>query len=450
MTRQDTHEPVTKCRGAWLVGVFIIAYVIVDFIRRFVGGSQMPLMAVDGLMLICAIMIPCMNSAVAARSLSQLPWLWMGIVAFWAFCLAMSFVAMSEIIPIALSLRSYILPSLFCLVGMIVAITASDRQLSALERLLSTLLLISIIFAGFQIIYFDDVVGVAADLLSPMEHSIHSFGSEVVSLHSSFFSSSKRFGRFILASTAIILAIRYFRRRGPGAIPALAIIGTVLSGARESVFVAVAISTLAYFPLLRRHAIGSAVVASCVIFTIFYLTKNDSVALRLAFMLSDPEDALYRVMMLFPVFFPANCDASFWLGFGPGTYGQEIASLPTLANHAELLGLTRFTTLEFFGPAYNFLDSGLTKTILDIGVIGTLLFIFPPLFVSITIWRHGSFLVLSYLICFAAVILKSHTVLSDLGLMSLTWFLVGFSMARAVSRAPSDHSCFAFLNKKTP
>lgn len=427
----ERQPPGYGCRGFWLIPVFIASYVLVDFFRRFLGGSQVPLLAVDLILLCCLLTIAAQNRRTAVSVLAEYPFLWCGVVVFCVYCFVLGAATCEHTIPTLLAIRSYTLPLLFCLVGCIIGASAHRGQLISFEKHLRIILAICITVSGIQILLLDGMEGPLRDAFLPMEHAVHSFGTEAVSLHSSFFASSKRFGRFILVAVVTSLFIRRYLQCGPGVMPLLGLVGTVISGSREAAFIMLAISLVCYLPHIRRHAVASTAVVAAIVATLAALLSVEGVAMRLSFLAGESEDYAYRIQMLLPVFYPSTIDANLLLGFGPGTYGQETLLVPAVAERAESLCDSRFLRLGFFSGAYNFQDSGLTKLVLDLGLFGLALLSLPlSVFWAWGIQKRDA-LFLFWLVAVSVLVLKVHATISDLGFTVFSALSLTLCMALA-------------------
>lgn len=442
-----------RTHRSWLAAA-VVAYAAVDVVRRFFAAERWLLVAVD-LLLVATLAVYLFHEHRWSRLGRH------GSVAVFAAGVVASVVLLGALNPwwidvttTLAGLRSYLLPMPFLLVGYHAATSWRDEERLSAARFFLVLAGVAIALAVYQLSTdYQALTGVAALLLTPLEHAVHSFGSEAIQLTSSFFASSKRFGRFLFFSFVLVWGFRREQGRRLWPLYPLFLVGIVASGSREAlvVFVTFVAATWLVFGR-RRLLVGWAAAAVLAALVAVGVSGTARVGVerwsRTDFLLSlsEPADYPRRVRMLFPLDRVDLSAERVLFGHGVGKYGQEAQLAPEIYNVTHEVGRTMFRPLPFFGGAYDFADSGMTKTLVEVGVAGTLLILAG---LGVLLWmvgaaavraarerRHATFA--TALAAFAWVLLaaKVHPVLSDAMAGAAFWFCVGFTV-RGLDEPPA-------------
>ena len=149
---------------------------------------------------------------------------------------------------------------------------------------------------------------------------------------------------------------------------------------------------------------------------------------------------LKRIVMLNP-FQGLDLDTgNYFIGIGPARYGTESRYVDGMREAVESHVANMFpTTTYFLGQALSFFDSGLTKIVIELGILGIFPFLLlfylitksvialslsrtkksQPITVAITLWA----------LFWAVLFLKAHTLLSDLWMTCGLFFCLGFLLS---------------------
>jgi len=476
----------------FLIIIAIVVYVFTGFIRHFLHGSIMPMLAVD-IVIVClfAAMVRLEVSSSSLRSrmgfeiqrketsegvgghaFPLIP----SILLLILFCI-LEYVLILSIqstqyypeVCIAASLRAYFLPSVLLPVGFFFAKYWNYRYSLSIRRLLMVFIVFSVLFAGVQFIY-GHYAGVGYvkgqwgnPFISPAT-SMRNYGNEMILLVSSFFTSNKQFARFIVFGLILIWALNQKRSdKSIFYLSAVVFFGVMLSGSREA-FLLYFLATFIFFLYRSRRmlfwlAISGVVITVAVVSVIgvgymqrIYksggpVTYKDNYS-RWEVMLSHPEDYYFRALIALPFLSLNPSEPDLIFGEGIGGYGSESKLDPNysiediyslLENWLQPLRLSNNPNDRKYS-AKGLADSGLTKIIMDTGVLGLILFlsfliILCSYLIGILVYGAKSkdrILIAGPLSITMSILLflKSHSILSDIGFIAYSWFILGFVIFR--------------------
>ena len=447
----------------WLA-VAAVAYAGVDVVRRFFAAERWFLLAVDVFLIAtlvayfyhdhrwrevgrhgraAAVMVGVLATIVVLGTLN--PW-WIDLTTTLA------------------GLRSYLLPMPFLLVGYHAASHWTPEQRLASARLVLWLAGAAIAVGLYQL--FTDyaaLTGTAALLLTPLEHAVHSFGSEAIQLTSSFFASSKRFGRFLFFSFVLVWAFRREGRLTVWPLYLLFLAGIVASGSREAfvVYLAFLAAAWAAFGKYRRATAWGVSAAVALAATLWVSGRALTVDSRVDFLLStrDPVEYLWRARMLFPLDRVDLTNEHVLLGHGIGKYGQEASLVPEIYQATDAMVAGLYQSDPIFGQLAYFADPAITKTIIEVGVVGTL-----GMLVGLggLLWlvargglralggrRPAPFATALAAFAWALFAAKVHPVLSDSMAGTAFYFFAGFTIWQ-LDAPPAQREESADLSERAP
>lgn len=341
-----------------------------------------------------------------------------------------------------LAIRTYILPIPMMLVGYHFFRSWSDP--GVVTRIERFLIFSGVIFATVAFMQFV-LKQQGYDFLLPMEHDHHSFYDSKIDLISSVFASSKKYSRFMLFIMIFYWILRTLQNKSFGFIGIYFFVAIFISGSRDSMVLATLFLILALrykseksknkISLIPKISLGFRLLITVppMIVTVYSLVPH-SEHLQFFLAMDDPLDFLRRAAQFFPIF-AINTDYSELLfGVGAARYGQEAQLIPELYEHNEsILNSLVSNNVTFFAENLTFVDSGLTKIIIEFGIIGILVWMLPLLFLVRVVLpalfgnrvRVTSFALAYMLLAWYIYFLKSHSILSDLFMSALFYLLLG-------------------------
>jgi hypothetical protein len=426
----------------WRRGLMTVAvwFVIVDLIRNTLGGPKYFLIVSDGLVLFvfCVFLLQYYffgKGGVGKYIPKKIQLL---LVGFGCIVFIQSLNPwIPELILRVAGLRTY----LFYIPAIALGIYAlrSEDDLRRFYFFLFFLSIPVILLSFYQVASDQTKLGVP---LVSMEHKVHSFGIYNVDLISATFASSKRYGRFLFLVYPFLYGISVYYNRSMKVkfgFFAIFAIANIASGAKEAVVMFVLFH--AFFWLLNSKKQINNYVKICIIVLSAILLWNtilnfsgDTITdqnYRVKAILSNQEDWRNRVSIyLYEPFLNIAEGSSIFttlFGHGVGTYGQE------------LLLLGDQESVEYERMLYGG-DSGVTKLIKELGVLGFFCFmimysiILKILWNSLTRLKNKKIFPVALSIFFIPVgwlilILKAHPVISD-GMISFgLWFSIGIILA---------------------
>jgi len=434
-----------QCLKKWRWGLMTIAvwFVIVDFIRKTMEGTKTLLMVSDGLVafVFCVFVLQYyfLGKGRVARYIPkniQLLLIGFGCIVF----IQSLNPGIPELILRIAGLRTYLFYIPAIALGLFVFRSEND-----LKHFYIFLLFLSIpvmLFSFYQVISDPTKLGVA---LVSMEHKVHSFGIYNVELISATFASSKRYGRFLFLVYPFVYGISVYYSKSKIkhlGLFLLFIAAAVVSGSKEIVVIMLLFHAMFWLLTSKRkinkYAIIFSVVISVVVAwhtflnfenTVYGITEKNY---RYKFILSNKEDwrnrfKIYSYGALIDAMREYS-DLELLVGTGVGTYGQET----TLIGNKE--------DAKSFRINKQSADAGITKLLVELGMLGTIYFFIMYFIILRLLWRSTKrlknhkiypvavavfFIPVGWLILF----LKAHTVISDGMMMFGLWFSVGIILA---------------------
>ncbi len=429
----------------WRWGLMTVAvwFVVVDLIRKTMGGTKALLMVSDGLVafVFCVFLLKYYFFGKGGITKYIPKKFQLLIVGFSCIVIIQSLnPGIPEFILRIAGLRTY----LFYIPAIALGLFAL-RSENDLNHIYNFLLFLSIpvILLSFYLVVSDPTkLGVA---LVSMGHKVHSFGIYNVDLISATFASSKRYGRFLFLVYPFIYGISVYYRKSKIKHLGLFLLfmtAAIVSGSREIVIILLLFhaifGVLTSKRKINRYAVVFFILISVVAVWYFVLNyKNTTYDIteknyRYKSILSNQDDWLNR----FKIYtYGALIDVSqeysgseLFLGSGVGTYGQETTLIGD-KEYCRLIGINRSCG-----------DSGIAKLVVELGVFGASYFFVMYVIILRLLWRSIKrlknhkiypvalavfFIPVGWLILF----LKAHTVISD-GMMSFgLWFSVGIILA---------------------
>lgn len=441
---------VSSVKVALLVVLVVVTFV--DLLRRFLGNEVLLLGLIDtALLLACFFfyMPYLMGWRNRLGVLKEMPpllrlslGLYIGVIIVEAFTTNIG----HWLLALA-GLRSYLLAIPMIGIGWYVAKTWKLRDYQGASIVILFLTMCAVLFAAFQLFIPPSVLGPGSrHILTPMGHAFHSFGYSTVELSSSFFATSKRFGRYLLFMYPFVWAYlsSMHKRRESLYLFLIFSTGLVMSGSREAMALFLFFHAAIYAATKVRKLLGYAVVLGIVVLAILMIYPSSypeaearGLFFRLRFFISSPGDWISRVnyMIAEPIKAVLSGEGGWTLvaGRGVGTYGQEL----------QLLNID--PTLLIAGAGRGVADSGIVKILTELGALGLLAFVM----LQGSILSYARFLrpkghvdpffLAALLGAFMWVILflKGHPVISDQMMNFFYWFYVGLLVSRA--RAEKIH-----------
>ena len=424
----------------WGIASLSIWFAIVDLIRKTMEGSKFLLMVSDGIFLfVFCIFLLQYYFLKNKRAFRYVPKnIRLLLIGFGCFIFMQSLnPGIPELIVRIGGLRTYLfyIPA----IGLGLFFLRSESDLKLLCGFLLFLAVPVILLSFYQAASDPTKLGVA---MVSMGHKVHSFGIYSVDLISATFASSKRYGRFLFLVYPFLYGISIYynsSKKVRFGLFAIFAIANIVSGAKEAVVMFVLFH--AFFWLLTSKKQISKYVKICIIVLSAILIWNtilnfggDTITeqnYRVKAILSNQEDWKNRIgIYLHEPFLNITEESSILtilFGHGVGTHGQEVS----------LLGDQEPIAPE--GVIYGG-DSGVTKLIKELGVLGFIYFmvmfstIVKLLWSSLPRFKNYKIYPVALSIFFIPVgwlilFIKSHTVISD-GMMSFgLWFSIGVILA---------------------
>lgn len=447
-------------RLVWrVVAIFLGLYVLLDLSRKLLPLSQNMYIVLD-LLVLSIYLIAFLGYLKRSVNAGRFPFILpvRDNVLLFAFVLmlivslisASMFSSVGSTLLSSLGARTYLLALPVIFIGYSSATNFDNKQfLHGANRYLSSLFLFVCFISTVQ--YFANELGFS--FLPALEHEVHSFYTSKISLTSSVFVSSKKFARFILFLFLIIWIIRQSLGEKTGYIELLFLFCMGISGSREGAVLAFLFVVWSYFKYSGSWQIGRTKMSNR--FKHFLLALSLIAVLivlaifveRIRFILAtdDAMNYLRRIAQFFPFIWIDWSNTTVWLGLGPGSYGQETKLIPGLREELDGAVTGVFSGTVIVGESsLTFVDSGLTRIIVELGVFGLLTYSVFFIFVLSKTWR--SFFrkggcrefALSYLIiCWVIFFLKGHQIIVDMFASLIFYFSLGMLLRR---RREADRS----------
>ena len=434
---------LTRIANNWREGVawIVVWFVVVDLVRKTMGGTKLLLVVGDGLVALVLFIFFCgsylfRNHAVFTHVPSNIRFLLTGF-SFFVIIQSLNPVVPDHILRLA-GLRTYLFYILAMGLGLVFLRTESD--LKKIYKFLFILTVPVILLSFFQA--SSSQANLPVWLVS-MEHEVHSFGNFYINLISSTFASCKRYGRFLFLAYPFIYGIdRYYHTSKIGALLLFLffISAAVVSGSKEIVVMLILFQFM-YWILTSANKSKKYLICFFIALGIIgvwnTILQFDSVDIternyRVKAILSNQQDWKDRIRIYFYDPFVGlmrgYTDLELLLGNGIGTHGQEMALLGD-DEAIEALGVKRIDG-----------DSGFTKLLVELGVAGLIYFGVMYSIILRVLWKKVRRLrnckiypvgvsVLFIPIGWVILFIKAHSILSD-GMVSFgLWFSIGFILS---------------------
>ncbi len=456
-----------------LLGLLFVNYLFIDYVRRFFEGSRILLITLDvNLLLIYAAAFLFYSSLQLRKASSSpmmapsqettLPVMFLSPL----FVLLIYVVSNSAQLIVTdpylwvLSLRTYLLPIPMLFIGAIISKHFNVSSTRAVRKYLVALIILSMSMCIVQIFtpYGTSSEGNWGDFIAPPAHNYKSYGNDMFKVTSSFFSSSKKFARYLLISFLLYWGFRrYYCKKKENIqfllVFILVITGIVSSKAREAflLFLASSFFMIGFLNCYPRWITRTIISLGFVCFLLLFSAASTGIFTSkgqqdykdsytyIEYVAADPVVYYERVIMLFP-FLAWKYNDNFLFGHGTGSYGQEHALASQDTSYLHTLVFETFKDTHELSAAL-FADSWLTRFIIEHGFVGFVLLVITLVLAAyyllisfIAARRNNDTLLFSSIICVMCifiVLLKAHSTLVDTWTMSLFWMLLGFSITRA-------------------
>ncbi len=443
-----------KSYHAPLISLFII-YVFVDFFRRFVSGSQLPLFVLDLNILLIYYSFFKYKKINVVLEISAIFRLF-----FLAYVLLITLqvgnLSLPDITTTIAGLRTYLLPIPFLFIGYYVY----QYNPNFIKKLGFVIKVLGVMSIGFGILVFFTKESIRSEvlfsLLTPLEHSAHSFGANEQSLTSSFFASSTRFSIFIFISYMFVWAgLKSQLKSGYFFIFffLLYLSGNFISGNRTMLFLFLLLN-IALLPFMRwqnkMYILGffTTVVGYFLIFGHeIYDNNENNFLIRLDYMFDDVSQYFKRLEMAFPIA-RINTDSDiFFFGLGIGKYGAE-ANLSPLIDMASVDQV--YKSFQYIDQ-YPIDDGGFVKVFLELGFIGFLFFFMfmgqiiyssiRSVYFSYITNDHYTYAISLFPIFWIITFSKGHGIISDIFISSFFYFSIGILLSKLASLKSRVKNC---------
>ena len=419
-----------------LIGLFIFLYAAIDLLRKIFGLGGITLLSHDlilGLIYLVSVIYWMHRSNFIIRipkSEKLFNSFFIFLMLSLIFSIASNFGNFGMLT--LLGIKTYLFPIPMILVGYFISKELSNEKLQ--RNVLTFLYFIYFfILAIFFIQYFaSNFLGI--EFLPSQEHESRSYLDESISLFSSVFFSSKKFLRFLLLLTLLIWITQSLRSKSNWVLFLTAFV-SLLSGTRDVTVLICAFIVIIYFRNIYIVRLSNNTLMSANIFRFFILIFLSLFLivglifisqLRYLLTVDDPIQLVIRVLAFFPFLFVDW--SNLIIGIGPGSYGQESVFLNIAMTDSEL-GFV--SDISVGGLKLSFLDSGLTKIMIDLGLMGIVSYLFLFLFILkkflISIFEDSKIQlgIGFFLISWAVLFFKSHTIITDTLLCAFFYFLCG-------------------------
>jgi len=429
----------TATKWRWGLAGIVLWFVIVDTIRKVMGGNQYFLIISEGIVAFVFLMFILQYYVFGKGGGEKHVLKPMNLILLGFACIVI-LQSLNPSIPDFIlriaGLRTYLFYIPMIMLGLFAF--RSEADIFRAYRFLFFLSIFVIAFSFCQLL--SNYSGKLTPIMIAMEHNKHSYGSYTFELISSSFASSKRYGRFLFLVYPYIYGIyAYYNKSKVGlfALFSLFMAAAIISGSREIVVILVLFHSIFWILTSKRQLNRFGKISLMIIIGIaaWYTVLNFESSgdhlteknYRFKAILSNQEQwverfQLYTYETLIDVSRGCTGSELFW-GNGIGIHGQE-------AN------LLRDST-EIRRPGG---DGGIAKLIIELGIIGASYFFIMYFVMLLLIWQKIKefktyriypmlvalfFVPIGWLILF----LKAHTVISD-GMMSFgLWFSIGIILS---------------------
>lgn len=419
--------------------VLAIWFVAIDTVRKFFNGSKLFLVFSDVFVLFVFLIFFLHRKTKLVKILPRNDKLFLTMLVFY---LILSFFYSSSdslLVKIA-GLRLYLFFNFSIFLGYYWM-----SNMNAYNGIKVLLYVLSILATGLAAVQYFLGYENLPFFLQALEHSEHSFGTSYFSLISSFFASSKRYGRFLIVCYSFVFGINLAKKTSIiQHIITFAIFfsGTIMSGAREA-SAAILIYHIVHWILSSKKGELRVLKVYFLVFGALYvfstLLDYETRGLRdedrgMKHMVANKSEWSGRTeSYLIDSFRNFSVHKSIWnllFGKGVGTFGGMATSSFKLNVEKEDLSNTGHDMKVYSG------DAGISKIILELGLIGTAIFItfysslILNLFKKLLVTSHFDeypllVSIFSFVIVWLILFFKAHTVLSDSMMSFAFWFYIG-------------------------
>jgi hypothetical protein len=419
----------------WLFFKFlVIGYVIAEITRIFFSNSILSLLVSD-LFIISIFIIYLKATRFRLLYLNHVNFdikIFLLLIALVVVLQLLNFYYIDIFTTIA-SLRSYLFPIPFLLIGLYFAKNSLLDYNKANFFLYVSLIIIT--FSILQIALDPSSLGnIALNLISPRDGGLHSYGDVNIDTVSSFFSSSKRYGRFLLFLYIFYSGIALKFKKFNKYFILIYFIGFALSGSREALTLFVILNIIYFlkYTSFKTKLISFSLSTLFLFTSLITVNLSEDLSNRLGFLMPTYEEYLERIGGFFP-FINANLGNEFFFtGIGLGKFGQESQI------NREIYDKSLKIKDKFFNMSYEddkldaTNDYGLTKIFIELGFFGLLFYLFYffsilKLFLKKVFSKDPLTVAFSfYIFTWVIIFLKSHSLLSDVFFSSILFFIIGF------------------------
>ena len=447
--------------------MLMIAFTFIDFVRRFYDGNKFLLVSLDVLVVIayCFYYLGIKRGRLDFRHGKGMMFLLCLLFLLYVWTLLGLFNDAYPSLTVTLAgIRSYWLGVPMIFVGYYMAHHLNMMDYNRIYRYLILLAFTVIAFGFLQaVIDRNQFEPSIATYLTPMGHGVHSYGQELYNLSSSFFASSKRYGKYLLFVYLVLWAINVYRRRSNVMIFLLFSIGMYSSGSREALWIFLLFHIFYHGLLSPKRIRNGIIMAVSVILVLIAVSANSLLvnqgdiahagkgvneAGRISFMLAIGESVSERIQLMMPLTNLRIENEHWFYGIGPGRYGAEALLDPDISEKTRNMDVLFFYPNDYFRSSISFADSGMTKLAIELGVVGVFIYLMLIIFLC---WISAigfmdrkansfsiaaSFWILAWLFFF----FKAHVTISDLMLSVFLFGSVGYVLA-LVGKGRSYDSC---------
>jgi hypothetical protein len=433
----------------WIATLFV-NYVFIDFARRFFEGEQKLLILLD-INIVVIFLIFFYKKRIKLKhtvSISILQFtlaLYIGMI-----IIQVGNFSMPDMVTTLAGIRAYLLPVPFLWIGYCIARQRKIQSIEKASKLIFSLSFIAISFGCYMFLTDSSVFsGTIRSLITPLGHAMHSFNGTPQELVSSFFASSSRFSMFLLIAYLFIWGEKKWQGKPVLLLFVLFLVGFIMAGNRTGFFIFILFNIIVALYFYKRRLLVF-IFISAFSGSVYYLidsivavedaaTVNSDLSVRMDYMIDDFSEYVKRVDQALPISRIKTENNNLFFGMGLGKYGQEARLSPSIESEANDLYLSFFEDKNQY-PSH---DSGLVKLMIEIGLIGVLLFclFFGAVIINsfIAIARgarcndYFTFAIGWFPIFWLSLFLKGHPVISDIFTSSVLYMSIGFILAGACS-----------------
>ena len=430
---------------AWkFLGFLTVLYFVGDLLRKVFGISSIVYIISD-LLLICFYVLSFLQYLHYGSQKNDFKIKWpvrknflLGLA---IFCILLAAIistlnaGLNSLFLSGLGLRTYLIALPMMLIGYSNSKFLRNPNFAAkLDKFLTPILIFVVSISLLQ-----SVGGfIGLDILPSLEHSYHSFYSHHISLVSSVFVSSKKFARFLLFLFIIIWMARNVQGRKMAFLSMLSLYSIYVSGSREAFFlmlIFLLVDILFFSKSYKKLNISQGVWRLIITVSVSGMFVSLLVFIqRIQFMFAtdNPFSFIQRGLQLFPLFWFDWSNSSLLFGNGPGSYGQEKKLVAEVDQSINQLDGYVSSTAGIGDTVLHFLDSGLTRIIMELGLLGLIGYSF---FLFYLFWmvRRDLFnnqcsvrFACAWIIVFYTIFfLKAHQFLSDTFMSIILFSVIG-------------------------